>query len=142
MVDLEKLVQFVKKYNGKKIDYDRQHGAQCVDLFRQCNVEVHGIEEHTGSCTSSGGAKDLYLDYPVMPVEKKYFLRLSDKATPVPGDAAIWGESGKNLFGHVAIVLGVLGDDLIVFEQDGFKLDGAKITVRSTNNLLGFLRKK
>ena len=45
-------------------------------------------------------------------------------------------------YGHVAIVISELGDDLIVFEQDGFKQDGAKIALRSRERLLGFLRKK
>lgn len=26
------LEEFVKKYNGKKVDYDNAYGAQCVDL--------------------------------------------------------------------------------------------------------------
>lgn len=137
----EKLAEFVKKYVGKKVDCDGAHGPQCVDLFRQYAKEGLDIPEHTGSCASSGGAKDLFLDYSQMPVEKKYFLRIPGKIC-APGDIAVWGETKKNVFGHVAIVLGWLGDDLIVFEQDGFKLDGAKIMVRSSAGLLGVLRKR
>ena len=135
------LEEFVKKYNGVKVDFDKAHGAQCVDLFRQFSKECLGISEHTGVCSTSGGAKDLFLDYPKMPLEKKYFNRLRNKGN-VPGDILIWDKTDKNEFGHVAIYLGKLNNDFIVFEQDGFKQDGAKINLRSKTNLLGFLRKK
>lgn len=132
---------FVKKYAGKKIDFDGVYGAQCVDLFRQWVKEGLGIPEHTGSCSTTGGAKDLFIDYPKMPIEKKYFTRETKKAM-CPGDILIWDSTETNKYGHVAIYLGTLNNDLIVFEQDGFKQDGAKINLRSKNKLLGFLRKK
>lgn len=133
--------EFVKKYNGKKVDYDGVFGAQCVDLFRQYVLDVLGISEHTGSCSTSGGAKDLYLDYNKMPLEKKYFVRITNKSF-VPGDVLVWDENGTNKFGHVAIYLGKLDNDFIVFEQNGIAQDGAKIVLRSCERLLGGLRKK
>lgn len=133
--------EFVKKNTGKKVDYDGVFGAQCVDLFRQYALDVLGIPEHTGSCTTSGGAKDLYLDYNKMPLEKKYFSKITNKSF-VPGDVLVWDESGTNKFGHVAIYLGSLNNDFIVFEQNGITQDGAKITLRSRERLLGGLRKK
>jgi len=135
------LEEFVIKYNGKKVDYDGVFGSQCVDLFRQYCVDVLLIAEHTGSCQSSGGAKDLFLDYHRMPVEKKYFIRSSSK-TCKAGDVLIWNESLTNKYGHVAIYLGMIGNSYLVFEQDGFKQDGAKINLRGKENLLGYLRKR
>ena len=135
------LEEFVIKYSGKKVDFDGVYGAQCVDLFRQYCKDVLNIPEHTGSCSTSGGAKDLFLDYPKMEKEKKYFTRETKKGM-VQGDILIWNETETNKYGHVAIYLGKLNNSLIVFEQDGFKQDGAKINIRSKNNLLGFLRKK
>lgn len=135
------LEEFVKKYSGKKVDFDGVYGAQCVDLFRQYVKECLGIPEHTGSCSTSGGAKDLFLDFPKMEKEKKYFTRETKKGM-IQGDVLIWNETETNKYGHVAIYLGKLNNSLIVFEQDGFKQDGAKINIRSKNNLLGFLRKK
>ena len=41
------LDEFVKKYNGKKVDYDGRYGCQCVDLFRQYCEDVLNIP-HTG----------------------------------------------------------------------------------------------
>ena len=136
------LDEYVNKYNGKKIDFDGVYGAQCVDLFRHYSKEYLAIPEHTGSCTTTGGAKDLYIDYPKMPLEKKYFVRISPKKGIFAGDVAIWDSTETNKYGHVAIVLGTLNNHLIVFEQDGFKQDGAKIALRSKNNLLGVLRRK
>lgn len=136
------LDDYINKYIGQKIDYDGVYGPQCVDLFRHYSKEYLAIPEHTGSCSTSGGAKDLYLDYPKMPLEKKYFNRIGPKKGIFAGDVAIWDKTDKNEFGHVAIVLGTLNNHLIVFEQDGFKKDGAKINLRSKENLLGVLRRK
>lgn len=135
------LEEFVKTNNGKKVDYDGVYGPQCVDLFRQYVWDVLGIKEHTGSCSSSGGAKDLFLDYHKMPIEKKYFIRSASK-TCKAGDVLIWNESLTNKYGHIAICLGVIGNSYIVFEQDGFLKDGAKINIRGRENLLGYLRKR
>ena len=136
------LDDFVKKYEGKKVDFDGAFGAQCVDLARQYWKEGLGIPEHTGPCSTTGGAKDLFLDYDKMPVEKKYFTKIPKNKAFIPGDTLIWDSTETNKYGHVAIYLGKLNNSLIVFEQDGFKQDGAKINIRSKNNLLGILRKK
>ena len=135
------LEEFVRKYNGKKVDYDGVYGAQCVDLFRQYTKECLGIKEHTGPCATSRGAKDLFLDYDKMPVEKKYFTRSKGKAYQ-PGDVLIWDRTEKNQYGHVAIFLAYLGNSLLVFQQDGITQAGAEIQVRTRDNLLGYLRKR
>lgn len=135
------LDEFVNKYNGKKVDFDGVYGAQCVDLFRQYAKECLGIPEHTGACLSSGGAKDLFNDYQKMPIEKKYFIRETKKGL-IPGDVVIWDSTPTNKYGHVAIYLGAINNSLIVFEQNGFSQEGAEITLREKNNMLGFLRKR
>ena len=134
------LEEFVNKYNGKKVDFDGAFGAQCVDLFRQYNKDVWG-NPHTGAVE---GAKDLFLNYDKLPVEKKLLdIVPANTNRIIYGDVAVWNATEVNKYGHVAIVVGLLGDEsLIVFEQDGFKQDGAKLNVRSRKNLLGFLRKK
>ena len=135
------LEEFVNKYNGKKVDFDGVYGAQCVDLFRQYSKECLEIAEHTGSCSTTGGAKDLFMNYSKMPLEKKYFNKITNKSY-IPGDVLIWDSTEKNPYGHVAIMLAKLNNSVIVFEQNGFEQTGAKITVRSKNGLLGGLRKK
>lgn len=133
------LSEFITKNNGKGVDYDGAYGAQCVDLFRQYSKDVLGIKEKLEPCSSSGGAKDLFFDYDKMPLMKKYFTKVRK---PCIGDIAIWGATAKNPYGHVAIVLTDLGKDLIVFEQDGYKQDGAKLNIRTTIGLAGILRSR
>ena len=135
------LEEFVKKYKDQKVDYDHAYGAQCVDLFRQYAKEGLGIPEHTGSCATSGGAKDLFLDYDKMPIEKKYFTRSKGKSY-LPGDVLIWDRTEKNQDGHVAIFLAYLGNGLLVFEQNGITQAGAEIQIRTRDNMLGYLRYK
>ena len=89
-MDLE---EFIHKNLGKKVDYDNAFGAQCVDLPRQYWKDVYGINERLEPCSTTGGAKDLYLDYDKMPKEKKYLKRISGKFTPKEGDVAIWNSN-------------------------------------------------
>lgn len=61
------LIAFVNTYCRKKVDFDGAYGAQCVDLFRQYCKDVLGLP-HTGAVE---GAKDLWLKYDNLPLEKK-----------------------------------------------------------------------
>ena len=98
---MQKLNDFVNFYEGKKVDFDGAYGAQCVDLFRQYNKEVYNLP-HTGVVN---GAKDLFLQYDNLSVEKRYYEKISKEVKPIAGDVVIFGESRTNEFGHVAIVL-------------------------------------
>ena len=133
-----RLEEFIQKYNGKPVDYDGVFGPQCVDLARMWMKEGLDIKEHTGGVD---GAKDLYLNFPKMPLEKKYFYRYSKKGL-CEGDLVVWDATKTNKYGHVAIYIATLNNSLVVFEQDGLKQDGAKINLRSKENLLGCLRRK
>lgn len=134
--------EFCVKYQGQKVDFDGFAGAQCVDLARQFMKDVQDIPEHTGACATSGGAKDLYLDYEKMSIEKKYFRQVN-KDYKI-GDLMVWGETSKNKFGHVAIFLACdpTNMSVLVFEQDGFAQDGAKYNWRPLSGVLGALRLK
>jgi hypothetical protein len=129
------LNEFVKKYDGCRVDYDGYYGPQCMDLYRQycrdvlCVPRTEGVE----------GAKDLFEKYEMFVIEKRVFEKQKKGKA---GDVVVWGASKTNRYGHVAILLCDYGDSLIVFEQDGFKQDGARIRLRSKENLLGYLRKK
>jgi len=132
------LDEFVEKYNGTKVDYDKKFGSHCVDLFRQYCADVLEIP-HTGAVI---GAKDLFVYYYKMPLEQEYFDRIpyTDENEPVKGDVLIWEGSPGNKYGHVALCLEAKKYTLKVFEQDGFKQDGAKIIERPYKRLLGWLR--
>jgi hypothetical protein len=131
-----KFVDFINKRLGTKIDFDGVYGAQCVDLFRQyakdvCNVPVRmeGVE----------GAKDLYLNYENMPIEKKYFARKNAHSVAQMGDVVVWNATATNSYGHVAIVVCNEPKGLLVLEQNGFTQAGTLLAERSRDNLLGFL---
>ena len=131
--------QFMTRYCGKKVDFDGAFGAQCVDLFRQYCRDVLDIP-HTGSVD---GAKDLYLKYNDLPLEKKYFTKCAKNTVPQFGMVAVWNATQTNSYGHVAIVVGKIdASTLIVFEQNGVLQDGAKLVRRETKNLLGYLKFK
>lgn len=108
----------------------------CVDLFRQYCKDVLEIP-HTGAVE---GAKNLYLDYNSLPLERKYFEAVPTRL-PQYGDAVIWGATKSNPYGHVAIALAVnVKGSVLVFEQDGYKQDGAKVKERSADGVIGVLR--
>ena len=132
--------EFIEEYNGTLVDSDNYAGGQCTDLFRQYCADVLKIP-HTGSVV---GAKDLFIDYYKMPLEQKYFNRIpyTGENEPTKSDVLIWEGSPGNKYGHVAICLEAKKYTLQVFEQDGFKQDGAKITERPYKRLLGWLRFK
>ena len=128
--------EFINKYINTKVDFDNAFGAQCVDLFRQYCKDVLNIP-HTGAVE---GAKDIFLNYDKLPLEQKYFKKYSIN-NPKPADVIIWNETKTNKYGHIAIVVSSLSNNkVLVFEQDGFKQDGAKLAIRTIENTLGILR--
>ena len=136
-----KLDEFINKYVNTKVDFDNIYGAQCVDLFRQYCKDVLCIP-HTGSCSTTGGAKDLFIDYSKMPLEQKYFNALKTKTIKY-GDVIIWDSTSTNKYGHVAILISRIDEKtILVFEQNGIKQDGAKLSTRNIDNVLGILRFK
>lgn len=131
-----KLDEFINKYINTKVDFDNAFGAQCVDLFRQYCKDVLNIP-HTGAVE---GAKDIFLNYDKLSLEQKYFKKYSTNR-PEPSDVIIWNETKTNKYGHIAIVVSSLSNNkVLVFEQDGFKQNGAKLSIRTTENMLGVLR--
>lgn len=135
-----KLSEFIQRNIGCKVDFDGLWGAQCVDLFRQYAKECLCIEEPLEGCSVSGGARDLFENYPNMPKLKKYFVAMKTRNARY-GDVIVYGATEKNRFGHVAIAVSTIDDNThLVFEQDGFKQDGAKLVERNSASVIGILR--
>lgn len=133
-----KIDEFINRYINTKVDFDNAYGAQCVDLFRQYCKDVLDIP-HTGAVE---GAKDLFLKYDRLPAEMNYFHRTpAYKNMDISvGDILVWNSTSTNRYGHVGIFVSRVDDkSALVFEQDGFKQDGAKLKIRSLDNLLGVL---
>ena len=81
-----------------------------------------------------------------MPLEKKYFKKISvNKAyndiSFKFGDVIVWNKTNTNKYGHVAIFISKVDNkNVLVFEQNGIKQDGAKLSTRAIDNMLGVLR--
>ena len=90
------------------------------------------------------GAAELYTKYDTMPLEQKYFKRVPYKVGMFPeaGDVVIFAPTKSNKYGHVAIVLDASSEEIAVFEQDGFKQDGAHVGSWNYARVLGFLRRR
>ena len=121
------ILDFVEEFQGKKVDYDGAYGPQCVDLFRMW-CEKNNVPR----TPSVGGAKEIW-DKPGT------LKKRSGVAMLKPNDALIYGATKSNPYGHVCLLVEKYNSKLIVFEQDGFKQDGAKLVLRTTDNLLGGL---
>ena len=133
-----KIEEFINKHLNKIVDFDGAFGGQCVDVFRQYCKDVLEIP-HTGAVE---GAKDLFLNYDNMPLEKEHFQKMLSTYY-LYGDVVVWDKSMTNKYGHVAIFIHHISNgEILVLEQDGFKQNGLKLKSRSTNNILGILRPK
>ena len=135
------LTQFINTYLGKKVDYKDEKfkgdgSFQCVDLARQYFHDVWGVEQFP-ALGADGGAKDIFDK--CTNVNVTVDSALADYSR---GDVLIWNSSKSNKYGHVAILVAIYNTKyFIVLEQDGFKQDGVKLTMRSRENLRGCLWK-
>lgn len=134
------LEQFVNKYDGRSVDFDKKYGAQCVDLFNYYNAEVVGAPWIGTPATN--GARDLYeVD---SPARRAYYDVLPPEKSLKAGDVLVYGEphgrhiaGGKLAFlGHVNIYIG--GKQVI--EQNGKVSQVTVIRDVYKSGLLGILR--
>lgn len=131
---------FVKKYDGKSVDFDKQYGAQCVDLFNFYNSEVVGAP-FIGT-PATGGARDLYeVD---SPTRAEFYKKLSADSALQAGDVLVYGEpngryveNGQTIYlGHVRIYVG----EGNFIEQNGKVSQLTTVSNMKVGGLLGVLR--
>lgn len=132
--------EFVKKYKGKGVDYDKAYGVQCFDLANQYNKDVVGCGMFTGMY-----AKQIYEDFDKQAV-KGYFIKIKNTPSFVPkkGDIVVWGGGLNGGVGHVAIATGE-GDTKNFYSYDQNwtgKNDPCTRIYHSYNHVLGVLRPK
>lgn len=124
------LKRFIVTYNGQKLDWDNVNGFQCVDLARFYFRDVLDVPQ----LPAVEGAKDLW---------EKHGCLKQTTGSYAPGDVLIYDATKSNKYGHVCILVSLLDSDtFIVFEQNGFKQDGAKLNVRNKDGLIGGLYKE
>jgi len=126
------LDDFIKKYDGKGIDFDGKFSTQCVDLYRQYVKEVLGFPQSP----PVEGAKDIWDTY--LP---EYYKRIENTPYGVPekGDIVIWGTKiGK--YGHVAIFLEGDAKKFKSFDQNYPTGTLCHIQEHTYTGVLGWLR--
>jgi hypothetical protein len=144
------LKEFVEKYKGKPVDFDRQYGAQCVDLARQYFKEVWGFTKQPEGVI---GAQEFFFKHESRPLQRELCNCTAYEKTPPPvGAVVIFKSSNNNEFGHIAICLEADSLGVIVFEQDGIanakalkegrEQKGAYIGSWNYERLVGWLTKK
>lgn len=104
--------EFIKKYDGKAIDFDGAYGNQCFDLYRQYCKEVLGIPQSPPTGTT--GAVTIATNY-----LKEYLDKYENTPTGVPekGDIVVWGKT-YGPYGHVAVFIEGDVNSFISFDQN------------------------
>lgn len=130
-----KVDAFRKTWLGKTADYDKAYGGQCVDLFNYYNRDVVKARR-----PAVAYAYQLYDTY-----DSSKYTRVSKSSTPRKGDVAVWASNlpYSGGAGHVAIVLGTSGSNLVVLQQN---YNGIQRVIDNKNlsksYLRGYLRPK
>jgi len=137
------LGDFIIKYIGKLVDYDKVYGSQCVDLVRQFIKDVLKVPQPES--TDSSGAFTFFTNHGRRTVQNTYFdcVEVGVVGQPIPeGAIVVFKATANNRYGHIGICVRVDKNIIYLFDQDGFKQDGAKITAHGYTNALGYLQKK
>jgi len=128
---------FIKKYNGKGINFDGAYGNQCVDLYRQYVKEVLKVPQSP----SVSAAKHIWTTYLT-----KYFNRYTNTITAVPkkGDIIIWGDKIGS-YGHVGVYISGNVFSFTSFDQNWPEAYGKGVSHKQSHSykgVLGWLRLK
>lgn len=128
------LDEFVKEYEGKKVDYDGCYGAQCVDLVRLYIRLVWGLPQPK-SIISAYEAYTRWLRC------GNGFEEIGWKSLTkiARGDLVVFPPTDTNLHGHIAIVLDIADGEVLCFEQNGFIQKGAEQKRRPLDTVFGCL---
>lgn len=111
---------FKNKWNGRRVDYDKVYGYQCVDLIKQYLAEEYGLKPGAW-----GNAIDYW--YSTNAEILKKFDRLSTSSAR-QGDIVIFKGVNGNPYGHIGIAdasAGILTST--VLEQNGSSGNGAGV---------------
>lgn len=128
--------QFIEKYNGKGIDFDKSYGFQCFDLYRQYCKEVLNIPQSPPTGTS--GAVTIATNY-----LSEYLNKYENTPTGVPekGDILVWGKS-YGPYGHVAVFIEGNVNTFTSFDQNDPVGSLCHIQKHNYKGLLCWLRLK
>jgi len=123
------ITNFVSKWTGRKIDYDKAYGAQCVDVLKQWEAENKWKITHGNANATRYNADG---------VNYKWIVN-TPIAVPRAGDMIEFALGG---YGHVGVVVSATVWSVKVFEQNN--PIGSSCHLRSYNYLkprcVGWLR--
>lgn len=110
------LDQFIKKNNGRFVDYDRAFGYQCVDLMREYIIECLGLAPYK-VIPPVNYAKNAFYNYTGNVFNKIWNGRTN---YPKKGDIIFWKTYPfvTGIAGHVGIVVSADVNNIIVFNQN------------------------
>jgi|SRR3990172_1558810 len=129
------LNDFIKKWQGKYIDFDGVYGAQCMDLMHQYCVEVLGISD--GRVLAKDYAKNVFLDFDNT-FGHEFFNKIENSLLGVPkeGDIVFWS---SNPYGHVAVFIEGDIDSFRSFDANYPLGSPCHIQEHKYNNVIGWL---
>lgn len=139
------LSDFVRKYNGKFIDYDHAYGTQCVDLINQYLDEALGIKNPIQEFPVQYAYQFYtYFDrYPGAKLFDRILYRLGD--LPSPGDLMVFNHDVPGLTGvggHISIFLSGNEHQFTSFDQNSPEGSPCEEKVHQYYGVLGFLHYK
>lgn len=111
---------FKQRWLGKRVDYDKVYGYQCVDLVKQYLAEEYGLKPGAW-----GNAVDYYYNANATLLTK--FDRLSTKSART-GDIVVLKGINGNPYGHIGIADGNSGVVTVtILEQNGSSGNGSGV---------------
>jgi hypothetical protein len=132
------LQEFIKKYDGKTVDFDKAYGGQCQDAFNQYLVDVWNIPNPIQQFPVASA----YQNYGYAKNNPNFVCVPNDPtAVPQPGDVIIWNQ-GVGPHGHVGIF--VEGDvmNFKAFEQNWNGVQKCRIVNHPYDHVTGWFRPK
>jgi len=138
--------EFRDKYLGKRVDFDKVYGYQCVDLIIQYCSEVFWIKSPWvwNAITSTASWVNTTLN--------KEFVRIDYKVWVVPKewDVVIWNKTSTNPYWHIWLVdfwssdkeLKVLEQNASTWNWSGIWQDAVRAKTKSYKDVICFFRHK
>jgi len=145
------LQEFISKYKGKTVDWDKNGSCQCVDLARTYMHDVWGFTKQP-ECVD--GAADFFFKHNSRPIQKELCrcIPYTGAVLPPVGSLLVFKSSGTNKDGHIAVCIEATASGMEVLEQDGVanakaikegrEQKGAYIGCWNYDRLVGWLTKK
>lgn len=132
------LNEFIKKYDGKTIDFDKQYGGQCQDLFNQYIQDVWGFTNPIGQFPVASA----YQNFGYAKNNPNLICEVNSPTNvPQPGDVIIWG-TGVGPHGHVGVFVDGEVINFRAFEQNWNGVQKCRIVSHPYDNVIGWFRPK